>query len=188
MVVRILRPEIASQYTSVRQQIAPRVQALHLLLCTFDKSHKSVHFGSRSGRDFLITIQRILERYKVLERVALRVPPLQLVGFLVKKKAELTHLAPVKTLCHALQTCDTIIAFYSLGGLFRSLCPAACRIVYCGQTVQDRPIVCVEVEYEYGDDIFIGTIFDPLGRPKRNLGLELRCHKFTLQLRRNSGS
>ena len=30
-----------------------------------------------------------------------------------------------------------------------------------GQTVQDRPIVCMEVEEECGDEIFIGTIFGP---------------------------
>ena len=40
-----------------------------------------------------------------------------------------------------------------------------CRVVHCGQTVQDSPLVCIEVEYEYGDEISIGTIFDTLGPP-----------------------
>ena len=51
---------------------------------------------------------------------------------------------------------------YSIGDLLPSLCLSVCRVVYCGQTVQDRPIVCIEVEWECGDEISIGTIFDPL--------------------------
>ena len=37
---------------------------------------------------------------------------------------------------------------YSIGCPFPSLCLSSvvCRVVYCGQTVQDRPIVCIEVE------------------------------------------
>ena len=38
-------------------------------------------------------------------------------------------------------------------------------VVHCGQTVQDRPIAYKEVEQECGDDISIGTIFDPLSSP-----------------------
>ena len=52
---------------------------------------------------------------------------------------------------------------YSIGGLLPSL--SVFRVVYCGQTVQDRPIVCVEVEQECGDEISIGTIFYLLGPP-----------------------
>ena len=33
-----------------------------------------------------------------------------------------------------------------------------CHIVYCGQTVEDRRMVCIEVEYECEADISIGTI------------------------------
>ena len=36
-------------------------------------------------------------------------------------------------------------------------------VAYCGQTVLDRHIVCMEVESECGDEISNGTIFDPLG-------------------------
>ena len=33
--------------------------------------------------------------------------------------------------------------YYSIGGLFRSLCLlSVCCVVYCGQSVQDRPSVC----------------------------------------------
>ena len=32
------------------------------------------------------------------------------------------------------------------------------RVVYCGQTVQDRPVVSIEVEQECVDEISIGTI------------------------------
>ena len=38
-----------------------------------------------------------------------------------------------------------------------------CRIVFCGQMVQDRPIVCMEVEQGPTVNISIGTIFDPVG-------------------------
>ena len=55
---------------------------------------------------------------------------------------------------------------HSIGGLFRSLrLSVICCVVYCGQTVQDRPMVCIEVELECGVDISIDTIFDPLGPP-----------------------
>ena len=40
-----------------------------------------------------------------------------------------------------------------------------CCVVCCGQTVQDRPTVCIEVEQQCGVDILIGTIFDTLGPP-----------------------
>ena len=40
-----------------------------------------------------------------------------------------------------------------------------CRNEYCGQAVQDRPFVCMEVQQEYGADISIGAIFDPIGPP-----------------------
>ena len=53
---------------------------------------------------------------------------------------------------------------YSISGLFRSLCLSVCWFVYCGQMVQDRPIVWIEVEQECGDDISISPIFDPLCR------------------------
>ena len=43
---------------------------------------------------------------------------------------------------------------------------SVCRVMYCDQTVQDRPMVCIEVEYECWDEISIGTIFDPLGQPQ----------------------
>ena len=46
-----------------------------------------------------------------------------------------------------------------------SVCLSVCRVVYCGQTVQAKPMVCIEVEYEWGADISIGTIFDSLGSP-----------------------
>ena len=37
-----------------------------------------------------------------------------------------------------------------------SVCrPSVCRLVCCGQTVQDRHIVCIEVEWERGDEILI---------------------------------
>ena len=39
------------------------------------------------------------------------------------------------------------------------------RVVYCGQTVQDKHVVCIEVKYECCVDISIGTIFDNLGPP-----------------------
>ena len=38
---------------------------------------------------------------------------------------------------------------YSIGGLFRSphlICLSVCLVMYCGQTMQDRPIVRIEVE------------------------------------------
>ena len=44
-----------------------------------------------------------------------------------------------------------------IGDLFRSLCLYVSHVVYCDQTVQDRPIVCAEV-----DEISIHAIFDPL--------------------------
>ena len=48
----------------------------------------------------------------------------------------------------------------------RSVCRLlVCRVVYCGQTVQDRPMLFMEVEHECEDDISIGTIFDPLSPP-----------------------
>ena len=43
---------------------------------------------------------------------------------------------------------------------------SVCRVVYYGQTVQDSPIVCVEVEHKCGNEISIGATFDPLGPPK----------------------
>ena len=48
-----------------------------------------------------------------------------------------------------------------------------CRVVYSGSTLQDRPVVCIEVEYECGVVISIGIIFDPLKyslSPKRGVG------------------
>ena len=54
-----------------------------------------------------------------------------------------------------------MLYFFVVGGLFRSLCLSVCCIVYYGQTVQDRPIVCIEVGQECWDEISIGTIFDP---------------------------
>ena len=54
---------------------------------------------------------------------------------------------------------------YCIGGLFRSIPTYVFRVVYCGQTVQDRPLGCIEIELECGDDISIGTIFDLLGPP-----------------------
>ena len=45
------------------------------------------------------------------------------------------------------------------------VCLFVCRVVYCGQAVQDRPIVRIEVTYQCGNDISIVTIFDPLGPP-----------------------
>ena len=59
---------------------------------------------------------------------------------------------------------------YSTGGLFRysdrfvclsSVCLLHCVLWPCGQTVQDRPAVCIEIELECGDEISIGTTFDP---------------------------
>ena len=62
----------------------------------------------------------------------------------------------------------------------RSLCLSyACRVVYCGQTVQDKPIVCIAVEYECGDEISIGSIFDALGPP--NEEVEFGDHDLTLE-------
>ena len=37
----------------------------------------------------------------------------------------------------------------------------ACRVVYCGQMVHDRPMMCIEVDV--GVAISIQTIFDPFG-------------------------
>ena len=51
---------------------------------------------------------------------------------------------------------------YSIGVLYRSLCLTVCRL---SATAKDSPIVYIEVEYEYVDDISIATIFDPLGPP-----------------------
>ena len=42
----------------------------------------------------------------------------------------------------------------------RSVCLSyVCRGVQCGQTVQDRPMVCTEIEYEGGLDILISTLY-----------------------------
>ena len=52
-----------------------------------------------------------------------------------------------------------------MGGLLPLLCLSVCRVAHCGQTVQDRDRVCIEIEYEFEEDILIGTIFDPVGPP-----------------------
>ena len=53
----------------------------------------------------------------------------------------------------------------SIGGLFRSLCLSVVLWQYGARYMQDRPIVCIEVELECGDDISICTVVDPLGPP-----------------------
>ena len=61
------------------------------------------------------------------------------------------------------------VSYYSSALLvLRPLCSdrcvclsVVCRVVYCGQPVQDRHIVYIEVEWECGVDISIATIFDP---------------------------
>ena len=51
--------------------------------------------------------------------------------------------------------------------------------------MQDNHIVC-KVEQECGDEISIGTIFDPPGSPyPRKWGIELGGHNLTLALRLN---
>ena len=35
----------------------------------------------------------------------------------------------------------------------------------CGKTLQNKPIMCIDVAYECVVDIYIGTIFDIIGRP-----------------------
>ena len=53
---------------------------------------------------------------------------------------------------------------YCIDGLIWSFClSVVCRVMYCGETVQDRPIVCTWVERERGLEISIGSIFDPIG-------------------------
>ena len=51
-------------------------------------------------------------------------------------------------------------AAYSDGSICRVF-----RVAHCGQTVQDRPKVCIEVKEKYWVDISIGSIFEPLGPP-----------------------
>ena len=49
------------------------------------------------------------------------------------------------------------------------------RDVHCVETVQDKPMVCMEVEREYGIDIAIYSIFDPpphYVHPAHKMGVE----------------
>ena len=54
------------------------------------------------------------------------------------------------------------LAADGIGGLFRSLSLSSVWRVVCGQTVQDRSMGVHEVDRNTaGDEISIGTIFDP---------------------------
>ena len=70
------------------------------------------------------------------------------------------------------------------GGLLSLLCLSGCRVVYYGQTLQDRAIVYNEVEQECGNEISIGTMFDPI---QVETGVELGGHNLTFELRPNGG-
>ena len=52
-----------------------------------------------------------------------------------------------KSACQPQRNAAASCQCYSIGGLFRSLSRSiVSRVVYCGQTVQDRLTVCIEVE------------------------------------------
>ena len=57
----------------------------------------------------------------------------------------------------------------------RSVYLSVCRFVYCGKTVQDRAVFCLEVEWKScGVDISIDTTLEPLG-PRIVLKLGVRA-------------
>ena len=61
--------------------------------------------------------------------------------------------------------CKRRFACWYENGVRPSVCLSVClsaRDVHCGKTVQDKPVVCIEVEQESGVEIISCTILDPL--------------------------